>query len=95
MSKSSVQFCFSVPLEIMEAYLSCQNRKNLTSFVRIAMIEKLNRDFGFALDARLGDFSQGKRVDLNNPQKRARKKAALDAAAGRARAGRESRRREN
>lgn len=87
MSKSSVQFCFSVPHEIMRAYMSCQNRKNFTAFARIALIEKLNRDFGFSLDVGLGDFSQGKRVDLNSPAKLSRKKASLDAAAKRARAG--------
>ena len=59
--------------------------KNFTAFARIAIIEKLNRDFGFSLDVGLGDFSQGKRVDLNSPAKLNRKKAALDAAAKRAR----------
>lgn len=72
----------------MEAYRSCQNQKNFTAFARIAVIEKLNRDFGFSLDVRLGDFSRGKRVDLNDPAKLEKKRAALNAAAERARAGR-------
>ncbi len=89
MSKStntSERFNISVPREILEYYRSCQNMKNFTAFARIAIIEKLNRDFGFTIDVRNGDFLQGKRTDLMNPKKRAKKLPALQRQAEHARA---------
>lgn len=59
--------------------------KNFTAFARIAIIEKLNRDFGFKLDVKSGDFMQGKRTDLMNPETRKRKLPALRKQAERAR----------
>lgn len=59
--------------------------KNFTAFARIAVIEKLNRDFGFKIDVGIGDFMQGKRTDLMNPETKKRKLPALRAQAERAR----------
>lgn len=89
MSKStntSERFNISVPREILERYRSCQNMKNFTAFARIAIIEKLNRDFDFKIDVRDGDFLQGKRTDLMNPKNRAKKLPALRLQAATARA---------
>lgn len=89
MSKStntSERFNISVPREILEYYRSCQNMKNFTAFARIAIIEKLNRDFDFEIDISNGDFLQGKRTDLMNPKKRAKKLPALQRQAANARA---------
>lgn len=76
MNKRSVQLNIAVPAEILEAYKSCQSLKNLTAFARVAIIQKLNRDFGFSLDEQLGDFSRGKRNDLKDPK---RKKECVEA----------------
>ncbi len=62
-----------MPKKVLEVYRSCQSMKNFTAFARIAVIEKLNRDFGFKLEAESVDFSQGKRTDLMNPETKKRK----------------------
>lgn len=67
MYKRSIQLNIAVPAEIIEAYVSCQSMKNLTTFARVAIIQKLNREFGFSLDERLGELSQGRRTDLKDP----------------------------
>lgn len=88
MSKStqtSERFSLSMPKKVLEVYRSCQSMKNFTAFARIAVIEKLNRDFGFELDAASVDFSQGKRTDLMNPATKKRKLPALRRQAARAR----------
>ena len=85
MSNRSVQLNIAVPEEILEAYKSCQSLKNLTAFARIAIIQKLNRDFGFSLDEQLGDFSRGKRNDLKDPERKKKCMAALQRNAAAAR----------
>ena len=88
MSKStqtSERFSLSMPKKVLEVYRSCQSMKNFTAFARIAVIEKLNRDFGFKLEAESVDFSQGKRTDLMNPAEKKRKLPALRRQAARAR----------
>lgn len=76
MNNRSVQLNIAIPAEILEAYKSCQSMKNLTAFARVAIIQKLNRDFGFLLDEKLGEFSRGKRNDLKDPEQ---KKRCVDA----------------
>ena len=77
MYKRSIQLNLALPAEIVEAYQSCQSMKNLTAFARIAIIQKLNRDFGFSLDEGSGDFSQGRRTDLKDPALRKKRLAEL------------------
>jgi len=74
-----------MPKKVLEIYRSCQSMKNFTAFARIAVIEKLNRDFGFNIDPESVDFSQGKRTDLMNPATKKRKLPALRRQAARAR----------
>lgn len=64
--------------------------KNFTAFVRIAIIEKLNRDFKFNIDSKEGDFLQGKRTDLFDEENKAKKLPELRRQAERARAGKKS-----
>ncbi|MBR6797501.1 MAG: hypothetical protein IKM45_02285 [Opitutales bacterium] len=88
MSKStqtSERFNLSMPKKVLEIYRSCQSMKNFTAFARIAVIEKLNRDFGFKINPESVDFSQGKRTDLMNPATKKRKLPALRRQAARAR----------
>lgn len=88
MSKStqtSERFNLSMPKKVLELYRSCQSMKNFTAFARIAVIEKLNRDFGFKINPESVDFSQGKRTDLMNPATKKRKLPALRRQAARAR----------
>jgi len=89
-SKTSERFNVSVPENVLACYRSCQSMKNFTAFARIAIIEKLNRDFGFSLDASMGDCSQGKRVDLMDSETRQRKLPLLREQAKKARKGRRS-----
>ncbi len=86
MSKSSREFSISVPQEVLEAYASCQNMKNFASFAREAIIRRLNTEFGFSLDEKMGNFRQGQRVDLLG-EKRTAKLPELRRQAARARAG--------
>ncbi len=65
--------------------------KNFTAFARIAIIEKLNRDFRLGIDAKEGDFLQGKRTDLMNPKTKLKKLPELRLQAERARAGKKPR----
>lgn len=74
-----------MPKKVLELYRSCQSMKNFTAFARIAVIEKLNRDFGFNIDPESVDFSQGKRTDLMNPATKKRKLPALRCQAAHAR----------
>ena len=88
MSKStqtSERFNLSMPKKVLELYRSCQSMKNFTAFARIAVIEKLNRDFGFKINPESVNFSQGKRTDLMNPATKKRKLPALRRQAARAR----------
>lgn len=85
MYKPSLQLNITVPAEVVDAYKSCQSMKNLTAFARTAIIQKLNRDFGFSLDERLGDFSRGRRTDLRDPVLRKKRVDALQEHARRAR----------
>lgn len=87
MSKSSREFSISVPMEVLEAYASCQNMKNFASFAREAIIRRLNAEFGFSLDEKAGNFRQGQRVDLFGG-KRAEKLPMLQRQAEHARAAR-------
>lgn len=64
--------------------------KNFTAFARIAIIEKLNRDFNFNIDAKEGDFLQGKRTDLFDEENKAKKLPKMRRQAARARAGKKS-----
>lgn len=64
--------------------------KNFTAFARIAIIEKLNRDFNFNIDAKEGDFLQGKRTDLFDEENKAKKLPKLRRQAEHARAGKKS-----
>lgn len=77
MYKRSIQLNLALPSEIVEVYQSCQSMKNLTAFARIAIIQKLNRDFGFTLDEKAGDFSQGRRTDLRDPDLRKKRISEL------------------
>lgn len=86
MSKSSKQFFIAFPREILIAYESCQNMKNFASFVREATIRRLNTEFGFTLDEKLGNFRRAQRTDLMNPQARREKLPELQRQAARARA---------
>ena len=74
-----------MPKKVLEFYRSCQSMKNFTAFARIAVIEKLNRDFGFKIDVAGGDFLQGKRTDLMSPAEKKRKLPALRRQAAHAR----------
>ena len=85
MYKRSVQLNIAVPAEIIDAYISCQSMKNLTTFARVAIIQKLNREFGFSLDEKLGELSQGKRSDLKDPKLRKKRIEALQQHASEAR----------
>lgn len=85
MYRRSIQLNLALPAEIVEAYCSCQSMKNLTAFARTAIIQKLNREFGFSLDEALGDFSRGRRTDLRDPALKRKRVAALQEHACRAR----------
>lgn len=61
--------------------MSCQNMKNFSSFVREATIRRLNDEFGFTLDERLGTFRQGQRVDLLGEKKKKKLPALREQAA--------------
>ena len=76
-----------MPIEVLEAYASCQNMKNFSSFAREAIIRRLNAEFGFSLDEKAGNFRQGQRVDLLGG-KRAEKLPMLQRQAEHARASR-------
>lgn len=85
-SKTSERFNLSIPKKVLELYCSCQSMKNFTAFTRIAVIEKLNRDFGFRINVEDGDFLQGKRTDLMPPAEKKRKLPTLRRQAAHARA---------
>ena len=91
MSKSSKQFFIAFPKQILAAYESCQSMKNFTSFVREATIRRLNEEFGFDLDEKLGTFRRAQRTDLMNPQAKRKKLPELRRQAERARAGKKKR----
>ncbi|MBR6798362.1 MAG: hypothetical protein IKM45_06755 [Opitutales bacterium] len=84
-NESSFQISIRFPKGIFEALKKFIPNTSRRDFIRKAVSEKLSRDFGANIPPELSRCGQGKRTDLDTPEKRAAKLPALREQARKAR----------